>query len=202
MDNTTGSQCSLLGPRTSFSATLQGSDFKPLDRSNPSDLSIGWLTFWGWQTAIASSAFLSGILVQGILKLTTPTYELKSRLSVLLLWAAIFFAILVNIVIGGLLPKFEGFVLILHILGFFAILLPLIVYGTHQPASEVFGNFMNTGNWPTQGLSCMIGLVGNVFAFGGTYATQANRVYLTIVQVRTVPFMYDSHYSQRILRPG
>ena len=168
MDNTTGSQCSLLGPRTSFSATLQASDFKPLDRSNPSDLSIGWLTFWGWQTAIASSAFLSGTLVQGIIKLTTPAYELKSWHSVLLLWAAISFAILVNVVIGGLLPKFEGFVLILHILGFFAILLPLIVYGPHQPASEVFGNFMNTGNWPTQGLSCMIGLVGNVFAFGGT----------------------------------
>lgn len=86
----------------------------------------------------------------------------------LLLWAAISVAVFVNAVIGGLLPKFEGCVLILHVLGFFAILLPLIVYGPHQPASEVFGNFMNTGDWPTQGLSFMIGLVGNVFAFGGT----------------------------------
>ncbi len=65
------------------------------------------------------------------------------------------------------MPNFEGFVLMLHVLGFFAILLPLILYGQHQPASEAFKPFMNTGNWPTQGLSFMIGLVGNVFAFGG-----------------------------------
>ena len=91
----------------------------------------------------------------------------------LLLWAAISVAVFVNVVIGGLLPNFEGFVLILHVLGFFAILLPLVVYGPHQPASEVFGSFMNTGGWPTQGLSFMIGLVGNVFAFGGRWLLRA-----------------------------
>lgn len=96
-----------------------------------------------------------------------PNYDPKPWQSVLLLWAAISFAILVNTIIGGILPRFEGFVLILHILGFFALLLPLIVYGPHQQAAEVFGTFVNGGGWPTQELSCMIGLVGSVFAFGG-----------------------------------
>ncbi len=100
--------------------------------------------------------------------MTTPSYQPKAWHSMLLLWAAISVAVSVNAVVGGLLPNFEGFVLMLHVLGFFAILLPLILYGQHQPASEVFKPFMNTGNWPTQGLSFMIGLVGNVFAFGGT----------------------------------
>ena len=62
--------------------------------------------------------------------------------------------------------KFEGFVSILHILGFFALLLPLMFYGPHQQAAEVFSTFVNGGGWPTQGLSYMIGLVGSVFAFG------------------------------------
>ncbi len=99
--------------------------------------------------------------------MTTPDYEPKAWHSMLLLWTAISVAVSVNAVVGGLLPNFEGFVLILHVLGFFAILLPLIIYGQHQPALEVFEPFMNTGGWPTQGLSLMIELVGNVFAFGG-----------------------------------
>ena len=69
-----------------------------------------------------------------------------------------------NTIIGGVLPKFEGFVLILHILGYFALLLAFIVYGPHKQASEVCGKFVNGGGWPTQSLSCMIGLAGSVFA--------------------------------------
>lgn len=108
--------------------------------------------------------FLSGTLTQGIIVLTTPTYAPKAWQSIFGVWAALFFAILVNTIIGGVLPTFEGFVLILHILGYFAPLLALIVYGPHKEASEVFGKFVNGGGWPTQSLSCMIGLAGSVFA--------------------------------------
>ena len=85
--------------------------------------------------------------------------------------------------------------LILHILGFFALLLPLIVYGPHQQASEVFGKFVNGGGWPTQGLSCMIGLVGSVFAFGGTRDVSSfynSDKTLIDVQARMVQSMYNS----------
>ncbi|KAI9695991.1 MAG: hypothetical protein M1820_008332 [Bogoriella megaspora] len=39
--------------------------------------------------------------------------------------------------------------------------------GPHQDASYVFKSFQNGGNWPTQGLSCMVGLVGSVWSFVG-----------------------------------
>lgn len=77
------------------------------------------------------------------------------------------FTIFVNTV-GSLLPKFERFVLMLHVVGFFAILLPLAIFGPHQSASEVFGTLLNTGNWPTQGLSFMVGIIGSVYCFTGT----------------------------------
>ena len=77
------------------------------------------------------------------------------------------FTIFMNTIVGKFLPKFEGFILILHILGFFAILLPLALLGSHQDASEVFTTFQNTGNWNTQGLSFLIGLIGSVYTFTG-----------------------------------
>ena len=71
-----------------------------------------------------------------------------------------------NAIGGTLLPKFEGFILILHVLGFSAVLIPLIILGDHQDPSEVFGHFLNS-NWPTQGLSFMVGITGSLFVFVG-----------------------------------
>ena len=78
------------------------------------------------------------------------------------------FTIFLNTVAGKFLPNFEGFTLIIHILGFIAILLTLAIFGSHQPASEVFGTFLNTGGWQTQGLSFFIGIIGSAYTFTGT----------------------------------
>ena len=57
--------------------------------------------------------------------------------------------------------------MVLHILGFFAILIPLLVLGPQGNAKEIFTTFMNLGGWQTQGLSFCIGIMGSVFAFVG-----------------------------------
>lgn len=77
-------------------------------------------------------------------------------------------AVLVNTVISSVLPKIEGLILILHILGFFAVLIPL-VYMSPSKASvkDVFTLFLNQGGWSSQGLSFFIGLMGSVFSFLG-----------------------------------
>ncbi|KAF7592273.1 hypothetical protein BBP40_000404 [Aspergillus hancockii] len=85
----------------------------------------------------------------------------------LLFWAVAVFSVGINSVGGNLLPRFEGLILILHILGFFAILIPLTYMADHSSRKEVFTQFLNLGDWPTQGLSFFIGLVGCVFAFAG-----------------------------------
>ena len=59
--------------------------------------------------------------------------------------------------------------LILHILGFFAIIIPLLTLGPRGDTKEVFTTFINTGGWSSQGLSFCIGLMGNVFAFVGEF---------------------------------
>ncbi len=99
--------------------------------------------------------------------MTHPSYDPKPWHAVLLFWTAIGFAVFVNAVIGRLLPRVEGFILVVHILGFFGVILPLIFFGQHQDASELFGTFLNKGDFPTKGLSFMVGLIGTAFPFLG-----------------------------------
>ena len=106
-------------------------------------------------------------MTRGLIVLTDASYEPHPWHSVMLFWGFILFGVVVNTVISSWLPKIEALILILHILGFFAILLPLVILGPHAQPSKVFQNFINGGDWPTKGLSFFVGLLGNVFAFFG-----------------------------------
>lgn len=110
---------------------------------------------------------MSAELLQGLVTFTHPDYVAQPYQGMLLIWAVIALGVLINTQGGTFLPKFEGLILILHLLGYFGILIPLIILGNHQPASQVFGNFQNGGDWSTQGLSFMIGLNGAIFVFVG-----------------------------------
>ena len=128
---------------------------------------VGWLTVLGWQALVASVEYLNGAMTQGLIILTDPTYEPHPWHTVMLYWGVVPFGVLVNIVIGSWLPKFESLILILHVVGLFAILFSLTLLGPHTQPSQVFQTFINSGNWPTNGLSFFVGLLGNVFAFFG-----------------------------------
>ncbi|GMF74128.1 unnamed protein product [Aspergillus oryzae] len=128
---------------------------------------IGWLTVIGWQATYATGLYLNGNFIEALVILTNPDYTPAPWRKTLYSWATAVFAATMNIIGGKLLPRFEGTILILHILGFFAILIPLTYMAEHKPASEVFTYFINEGHWPTQGLSFFIGIIGPVFAFAG-----------------------------------
>ena len=58
--------------------------------------------------------------------------------------------------------------MILHVVGFFAVLVPMIYLAAHSDASVIFTTFRNEGGWPTQGLAFMTILSGAVFDFLGS----------------------------------
>ena len=87
--------------------------------------------------------------------------------AVLLFYATLFFGVFINTVVSRALPKIEGIILIFHVLGFFAILIPLVYMAPHGSAKDVFTVFMNGGGFETQGLSFMVGLVGPIFCLLG-----------------------------------
>ena len=127
----------------------------------------GWLTCAGWQAEITAAAFFTGTLIQGMLVENHSDYGFQRWHGTLLTWAAILLAVAFNTILSPALPKVEGMVLVLHILGFVAILVPLVYLAPHSTSSEVFAVFLNGGGWNSQGLSFFIGLVGNATAFLG-----------------------------------
>lgn len=121
----------------------------------------------GWQAASASVGYLGGTLIQGMITLHNPSYQATGWQGTLLLWAVIVLAVTVNTVVASALPMIEGFILILHVLGFFAVLIPLVYLAKPVPAQQVFSAWLNQGDWPTQGLSFFIGLIGLAYSFLG-----------------------------------
>ena len=128
---------------------------------------VGWLTVIGWQATFATSCYLVGTLIQGLITLTQDSYQPQNWHGTLLFWAVAVFSLVVNLIGGILLPRFEGLILVLHLIGFFAILIPLITTADHGSANEVFTHFLNLGEFPSQGLSFFVGMVGCMFAFAG-----------------------------------
>ena len=58
-------------------------------------------------------------------------------------------------------------VLIIHVVGFFGVLIPLWVLAPRTPASEVFSGITNFGGWPTNGLAFMVGLLTPTYTLLG-----------------------------------
>ncbi|KAI9044746.1 putative amino acid permease [Aspergillus affinis] len=128
---------------------------------------IGWLTVIGWQSAFASTAFLSGTEIQGAAILAHERYNAEPYQGTLIMWASIALALGVNLVGGKLLPRLENLVLVLHILGFLAILIPLTYMSDHKTAKEVFTTWTNEGGWSSNGIVFFLGMQGGIFAFAG-----------------------------------
>ena len=106
-------------------------------------------------------------MIQGLLILNYPQYNPQLWHGTLLLWACLSIAVSINTVVSSLLPKIEGTILILHVLGFFGIIIPLVYMAPHASASDVFTVFLNEGGWSSQGLSFFVGLSGTVYSFLG-----------------------------------
>lgn len=124
-----------------------------------------WLTTLAWQAMAVSTAYIIATLLQGIIILSQgpePTYVPEAYQTVLILWASMIFAVVLNSITGRVLARFEGLVLILHLAGFFGVLVPLVYFVPHNipgvnDAPTVFGSFINSGGWSTQGLSFLVG---------------------------------------------
>lgn len=106
-------------------------------------------------------------MIQGLIILNYPNYEPQRYQGTPLCCVVIVVAVFINTVISGLLPIIEGIILIFHILGFFAVLVPLCYIAPHGSATSVFQTTLNEGNWPTLRLSYCVEFIGNLAEFVG-----------------------------------
>ncbi|KAK5658294.1 hypothetical protein OQA88_2269 [Cercophora sp. LCS_1] len=127
----------------------------------------GWVSVLGWQVGLASVAFLVGTMIQGLLVLNYPDYAFENWHGTLFVIAISSFCIIFNTFLAKKLPMVEGLILIFHVLGFFAVLIPLWVLGPRGDPKQVFTEFLNLGGWDTNGISFMVGLLAPVYTLIG-----------------------------------
>ncbi|KAJ5156423.1 hypothetical protein N7492_009226 [Penicillium capsulatum] len=126
-----------------------------------------WFAVCGWQCAFAACAFLCGTMIQGAAIMGNAHYPALPWQGTLIVWLALCFALVVNVAGGKLLPRMEAIILVVHILGFFGIVIPLTYMADHRDSHFVFLDFENNGKFATQGLSWFVGMTNCAFAFGG-----------------------------------
>ncbi|KAJ5158885.1 uncharacterized protein N7500_008536 [Penicillium coprophilum] len=127
----------------------------------------GWVAVVGWQAAFASAAYLSGTMIQGVAVLAHKHYNAAAWQGTLIMWACLLVALAVNLSGGKIFPRLEKGILVLHVLGCVSIILPLVCLADHKTNQQVFTEFLNGGEFPTQGLSWFVGISGCVFSFAG-----------------------------------
>ncbi|KAH1990122.1 hypothetical protein KXV33_008317 [Aspergillus fumigatus] len=150
-----------IGEMASMAPTSGGqyhwvSEFAPRRAQKFLSYITGWLSATGWQCAIVSIAFLAGTIIQGLVVLNDPTYEFQRWHGTLLVVAITTFSILFNTFLAKNLPMVEGLILIIHVVGLFAIIIPLWVLAPRNSAKAVFTEFNNAGGWDSDGTATLI----------------------------------------------
>ncbi|KAM7196841.1 amino acid transporter [Rhypophila sp. PSN 637] len=145
------------------------SEFSPPSAQKFLSYLVGWVCVLGWQTGSVLVSFVIASQVQGLAILNYPdTYQPErwhlTPITIAILTACMTF----NTLFYRHLPLLETLALVLHITGFFGILIPLWVMGPRPASSrEVFFTFTDGGGWGNTGLSCLVGMLSPVFGFLG-----------------------------------
>ena len=143
------------------------SEFSPRGGQKFLSYVAGWLCVLGWQVNICSGSYLVATQLQGIILLNVDTYTAPPWHATLMIIAVATLCIIFNTFFAKKLPLIEGLILIIHVFGFFTILIPLWALSPRQPAERVFTEFVNAYGWPTQGVGCLVGIVGPMYSLLG-----------------------------------
>ncbi|TLD07988.1 hypothetical protein E2P81_ATG10597 [Venturia nashicola] len=115
-------------------------------------------------------AYSSAVIILSMVSIYHPEYAMQNWHQSLLMIGIGVLGTLMNTYGAKHLPVLEGIVLIVHIFGFFCIIIPLWVLAPKAPASEVFGTFSNFGGWSTVGAACFVGSITATGSFAGSDA--------------------------------
>ncbi len=76
---------------------------------------------------LAGSGYVCGTQIEAVMQLNDANYVPQRWHGTLIFWATVLVAVFINTILGRLLPAIEVLMLIVHVLGFFAVLIPLVV---------------------------------------------------------------------------
>ncbi|KAL1652677.1 hypothetical protein SLS61_004657 [Didymella pomorum] len=146
------------------------SEFAPRSCQKFISYIVGWLGVLGWQTAAGFVTYLTGKQISALIILWNPSYAPQPWHGMLIVWAILVVCLFFNIFCAKKLPLIEGIIVILHLAGFFAVIIPLWVMGDRSPSGAVFTAFEDNMMWGSVPLATMVGLTGAAGVFVGVEA--------------------------------
>lgn len=121
------------------------SEFAPRNLQKQTSYLIGWLAVLGYQVGVTISAFLAGLMIQGLIILNNPTYVPERWHGTLIAMCLTLCAACVNIFLAKFLPLIEILILVLNLSGWIVILVVLWVLGPHGTNEGVWDTFIDAG---------------------------------------------------------
>lgn len=106
-------------------------------------------------------------MIQGLVVLNYPGYSPTTWQTTLMFYAVILIGLTINTLLARTLPYFESVVLIIHVLGFFGLLVPLVYLAPKGNAADVFQTWLNEGDWDSRGVTWLVGATTAMFSFIG-----------------------------------
>ncbi|KAI7508813.1 amino acid transporter-like protein [Hortaea werneckii] len=135
------------------------SELAPPNLQKGLSYAVGWLISLGWQTFLCGVSFQVASLVLGLAVLGNADYDMQPWHTTLLTVGIAGFCTLFNVSFADRLPLVETVMLVLHVLGVFAICIPLWTMAPKSSASETIVKFTSNGGWQSLGLASTIGVV-------------------------------------------
>jgi len=107
-------------------------------------------------------------IILAIVTANYPQYHMKMWHGTLIFYSIIAVAVLINTSFARVFSAFEAITFVVHIIGFFIVLLVLIYLAPKSNTSEVFGKFIDGGGFSSNALSAIVGAVPTMYGFNGT----------------------------------
>jgi len=95
-----------------------------------------------------------------------PSYDAPNWQSTMCVLAVVIVSGVFNIWLSNFFPVLNNISMVLHIMGFVAIVVVLWVLAPHAPAEAVLLTFTNEGGWSSMGTSLMVGQISAIAALG------------------------------------
>ncbi len=140
------------------------SEFSPPSLQKPFSFFIGWVSTLSWQAGTASGPFLVGTLIQASVTVMSDEYSPTNWEGTLMVIAVTIMTWAFNIWGTKMMPVFQNIMLIVHVFGFWAIIMVFWVLSPRNTTKVTFAQFQNRGGWNSTGLALMVGQLSAIFA--------------------------------------
>lgn len=139
------------------------SEFAPPKYQRFLSYSAGWMSSLGWLASAASGNFVCATLIQSMVDVENADFAFPNWQYTLIMLAFVVVFTFFNTRGASLLPAFETVALAGHLGLFLVFVIPIWVMAPKNSASEVFTSFVDSGNWGSIGLACLVAQTSIVY---------------------------------------